>query len=116
MCHIVLEGNGIGKVLRLAGRLGIENASELKGALVEAFQSGQGLDLDVSAVESADLACVQVLCAAHRSFTNAKRHIALGSSIPDGLGRSLKDMAIEASVCDPCYTPECLWGNGGSHV
>lgn len=116
MCHIVLEGNGIGKVLRLAGRLGIEHANELKNALVEALESGQGLELNVSAVEFADLACVQVLCAAHRSFVNAKRHIALGGSIPDGLGRSLKDMAIEASVCEPCYTSECLWGNGGSHV
>jgi anti-anti-sigma regulatory factor len=116
MGGIVLEGNGIGNVVRLAGRLGIENASELKRVLVEAFEGGQGIELDVSAVESADLACVQVLCAAHRSFVNAKRHMALGSSIPDGLRRSLRDMSIEASTCDAPYTSECLWGMGGSHV
>jgi anti-anti-sigma regulatory factor len=116
MGHIVLEGNGIGKILRLAGRLGIENASELKDALVEVLMSGQGLELDVSAVESADLACVQVLCSAHRSFVNAKRHIALVSSMPEGMTRSLKDMSIEPSACDSRYTSECLWGKGGSHA
>ncbi len=116
MGHIVLEGNGIGKVLRLAGRLGIENAIELKRALVEVFESGQSLVLDVSDVESTDLACMQVLCAAHRSFVNAKQHIALGSSIPEGLIRSLKDMSIEASACDACYPSGCLWGKGGSHA
>lgn len=116
MGDIVLEENGIGKVIRLSGRLGIENAGELKRVLVEAFESCQGLELDVSAVESAHLACVQVLCAAHRSFVNASRQMALGSSIPDGFGRSLRDMSIEASICDAPYTSECLWGKGGSHA
>jgi anti-anti-sigma regulatory factor len=116
MGQIVLEDNGIGNVLRLAGRLGIELAGELKGVLMTALEGGRSLDLDVSAVESADLACVQVLCAAHRSFIKAKRHMALGSSIPDGLHRSLKAMSIDASVCDACITSECLWGKGGSHA
>ncbi len=116
MGHIVLEENGIGNVLRLAGRLGIENANELKRVLVEALEGSRGLELDVSAVESADLACMQVLCAAHRSFVNGKRHMALGSSIPDGMCRSLRDMSIEASICDARYSSECLWVKGGGHV
>ena len=53
--------------LSLSGDLMIEDASELKDALARALADVTTLEVDMAGVESADVACLQVFCSAHRT-------------------------------------------------
>lgn len=63
-----------GAVLRLALPMTIQNATELRGLLVDAFDAGAG-GLDLAGVDQCDSAGVQLLLSAQRSL--ATRGMAL---------------------------------------
>lgn len=117
MGEIVLETMAGGrKVLKLSGELTIEISPRLKGAFLEAFESGHGLGVDVSKAEMIDLACVQVFCAAHRHFVGGGLSLVIAGDIPESVRRSLNDTAIDSSTCNSACTSQCLWAKGGGHV
>jgi anti-anti-sigma regulatory factor len=102
-----------GRTLKLEGTLTIEIASELRDALLHALETSGPLEMDVSAVESVDLACVQVLCSAHGSFHRAGLKISLAGEIPAGIHAALESLAISPDACDSPCSQECPWKNGG---
>ncbi len=104
-----------GKLLKLSGELTIDSAARLREMLMDLFDSGEELEISVRELEEADLACIQVLCAAHRSFEKAGRQIVLGGSISEKLLTSLKDMGIDPSACDAPLGANCLWKTGGGN-
>ncbi len=54
-------------IAMLPAELTIAKVGELRAALLEALASGEPVELDGRAVEDADVAGLQVLCAAHHS-------------------------------------------------
>ncbi len=109
------KAGGRGRTLRLEGALTIETASELKHVLLQALETAEPLEMDMSAVESVDLACVQVLCSAHCSFHQANRKMPLAGEIPAGIHAALEALAISPDACDSPCTPECPWKMGEGH-
>lgn len=95
---IRLETGEGGRMLIAEGRLGIQDAQLLKELLMEALESGDELLLDLTRAESVDLACVQVFCSAGISFRNAQKALRMAGDLPEGVVRSLRDMAVEAFV------------------
>jgi ABC-type transporter Mla MlaB component len=113
MGKLKLEGPVDAKKFTAAGALTIQDASTLKGLLMEAYNSTADLLLDLTGVQSLDLACLQVLCSANITYRKAGRHIGISGALPDGVTRSLKNIAVEPDGCDlesPC---QCLWATRG---
>ncbi|HON62793.1 MAG TPA: STAS domain-containing protein [Deltaproteobacteria bacterium] len=106
------KAGGRGKTLKLAGALTIEAASELRDALLHALETAEPLEMDLSAVESVDLACMQVLCSAHCSFHQADRKINLAGGISAGIHAALEALAISPDACDSPCSLECPWKKG----
>jgi anti-anti-sigma regulatory factor len=109
MCSIEVKDTDIGRVVRLGGKLVIDHASELRDAFMKAFEGSQGLNLDMSRVESTDLACLQVLCAAHRLSVRLGKKIAVSTPASPGFLKSMKDMAVHPAICNSPFDKECLW-------
>lgn len=95
MGEIRLEEKEGGRMLTAEGRLGIQDASVLKNFLVEAYQAGNALLVDLTRAESVDLACAQVLCSARDTFEEAKKTLRLVGELQEGVIRSWNDMAID---------------------
>ena len=53
-------------VLRLSGDLMIQDAAELRSALIDVFADAGTIDVDVSSVGRMDVSCLQLLCASHK--------------------------------------------------
>lgn len=109
MGEFVLEDTAAGKLIRLTGSLTIDSARDLKRVLVEAFQSPHGLEIELSDTGTVDAACIQVLCAAHRSFIRTGRDMTVRGPASEELLRCLKDTAMYPSVCDSPFAEKCLW-------
>jgi anti-anti-sigma regulatory factor len=65
--QVVLD-NGQGCVLRFQGPCGVERAGEFHQALQEAVRACEGLTLDLSGVEKADLSFYQLLAATRKTL------------------------------------------------
>jgi ABC-type transporter Mla MlaB component len=116
MAEILVEASPRqGKLLKLKGELTIDSAARLRETLLDLLDTGEELEISLREVEEIDLACIQVLCAAHRSFHKAGRHIALGEGTSAGMLGALKDMGMDPSACDRPYGENCLWKTGGGH-
>ncbi|HNY63882.1 MAG TPA: STAS domain-containing protein [Deltaproteobacteria bacterium] len=116
MGTIEVKDTETGRTMTLSGALGIDQAAELRNSLLEALKGRPALKLDLSMVQSADLACMQVLCAAHRSSARTGIRMTLVSGVPQGLKQSMLDMAIDPTACDPPLSRECLWKKEDCHV
>jgi anti-anti-sigma regulatory factor len=108
MATFLLEDKG----LVATGRLGIQDASRLKELLMEAYLTREEVQLDLSGAESVDLACMQVLCSANRSFREAGKPFCLAGMLPEGVRRSLEEIGIEPEGCALEASGECLWQSG----
>jgi anti-anti-sigma factor len=107
------DTNAEGIRIRVEGALTIEQAGQLKDALLEALQEGKGIEVDLSSVRALDLAGMQLLCAAHRSamaggtvFRVAGWHEEL-AGLPEAYGFR------RARGCCPEQDAACLWIEGG---
>jgi anti-anti-sigma regulatory factor len=115
MGTIEVKNTDIGRVVRLSGELVIDQATELRDSFLQAFAGVPELKLDVSGVASADLACLQVLCAAHRLGVLKGTRISLSAPPSPGLLQSMRDMALYPSTCNAPYDQGCLWARDSSH-
>jgi anti-anti-sigma regulatory factor len=115
MSSIEVKDTETGRMVRLSGELSIDQAASLKDSLLEAFEGCSELKLDMSMVESADLACLQVLCAAHRFSVRLGVRLSLSEPVPEGVVNSLKNIALYPSACDLPFEKACLWRQEAGH-
>jgi ABC-type transporter Mla MlaB component len=108
MGNMVLDGD----TLRVSGRLGIQDAVQLRDLLQAACEKSMRLELDLAGVESLDLACVQVLCSANRTCRKAGKEIHPSCPVPAGVRKSLNEMALDPGRCSLESLDDCLWGAG----
>jgi anti-anti-sigma factor len=67
--------------IQLAGDLDIYNVETIRDTLAALLADGQGLDLDLSGVESCDAAGVQLLLAARRSALEAEKTFSVRTTV-----------------------------------
>ncbi len=92
----------------LKGALTVESAEDIKKSLTQALQGGGAVRVRFGDVTSADLALLQILCAA--SVTAARENVALtldDDQLPEAVARALDDAGF-ASHCG-CPGGRCLW-------
>jgi anti-anti-sigma regulatory factor len=112
MGKLHLEYSKDTRALVAEGRLTIQDAAELKAVLLEAGMSGEKVSIDLAKVESLDLACAQVLCAANKSFRKTGKLLSIRGILPEVVLQSLKDIGISSKTCDTEYQGYCLWDTG----
>jgi anti-anti-sigma factor len=113
MAKIHMEDKDNAKVLRAEGDLSIQDASGLRECLLEALSSTGTLLIDLSGVQSVDLACLQIFCSAHKTYSQAQKGIRISGDLKDGVVRSLSCVGIVPEACDIKPHGPCLWTTGG---
>ncbi|MEW6669064.1 MAG: STAS domain-containing protein [Thermodesulfobacteriota bacterium] len=103
-------------VLMLEGDLTIQNARELREAVLRAQETAASLSLNLEKVTAADVSCLQVLCSAHRTLVKSRRRMSLLKPLPAPFVRSVQEAGFERErgcALDSHHT--CLWCIGGDH-
>jgi anti-anti-sigma regulatory factor len=100
-------------VLRLKGSWTIERAHELKQALVEALKGDEPVIVDLEGLAEADLSCLQLLCAAHRTSLRLGKHSALNQEQSGAFKRVVRDAGFARTLgCHGDPQTGCLWVGG----
>jgi anti-anti-sigma factor len=68
-----LEEKKDATVLDISGELTVENAGDIKGALLEAFRAGKDVILKLKKVSAVDLSFIQILLAAYSKARSESR-------------------------------------------
>lgn len=102
--------SGEANVVKLEGSWTIERASELKGVLLEALNSGESIVVDLEGLKDLDLSFMQLFCSAHRTSLRDGKRIVLC----ERKSQSLKQMVRKAGFvrtlgCHKDPNKECLW-------
>ena len=96
--------------LRLEGSWTIERATELKHLLVEALKSDKPVIIELDGLEGLDLACLQLLCAAHRASLRLGKRLELQQEKPDILKRVMREAGFARTLgCHKDPNKSCLW-------
>jgi anti-anti-sigma regulatory factor len=107
MASYELHGTGPSGTLAFSGQCTIEHAAVMKQALTEALERFEDLDLDMTAVESADLSFLQLVVATQAEM--GKRGKSLSAS--RGTPPVVADLADEAGMSLGSYE-QCFWKKG----
>jgi anti-anti-sigma regulatory factor len=95
--------------LRLSGSLTVQNAGELRKALLEALSTAEIVELELGDHLEIDIAGLQLLCSAHRSFL-AKRRKLLLKRRPESFQQTLAAAGLERHHgCSRYPHDGCLW-------
>ncbi|HHO76616.1 MAG TPA: STAS domain-containing protein [Deltaproteobacteria bacterium] len=114
MAHFEIKDSKKGKIMHIEGGLTIEHACSLKDVLMEAFSSTDHLSIDLRDTSAVDLSCLQVLCAANKTFIKAEKKIDILGELSDTFKKAIADVSIDRQSCDSPYNGHCLWDKGGS--
>ncbi len=78
-------------VLRLEGDFAIGGAAELKGRLLEALSSGQGLELDMALAGDMDITTIQLIWAAAHEAERLGTSFEMTGLVPEGIRSTFID-------------------------
>lgn len=115
MARIHMEDGDNTKIIRIQGNLSIQDSSALRGHLLEAFSITECVIIDLCKTDAIDLACMQVLCSAHKTFFKASKGIRIIGEVSEGVVKSLRSIALMPESCDIESHGPCLWATGGIH-
>jgi len=112
MAMLTLDNGQEKRTLAVQGRLAIQDAAKLKELLLEALAGTDHVVIDASQAESIDLACAQLVCAAHRAYAKAGKVIEFAPPPSPGFLSALADMAIDPIGCPDDVRGQCFWKKG----
>jgi len=112
MATLTLIDGHDSRTLVVQGRLAIQDAAKLKEILLEACRSADHVIIDAGQAESIDLACAQLVCSTHRSFSMTGKIIELKEPPSPGILNALTDMAIDPIGCTEDLRGCCIWKKG----
>jgi len=97
-------------IVTIAGELTISSAEELRKILLEAFDAADEVSLKINALESVDLACLQVLCSAHRSAVRSGKKLIFAMPPPQLFRTTVADAGYtRLKECQVNQDKSCLW-------
>jgi anti-anti-sigma factor len=109
------QGKSDGGILRLEGELNIQHAGELKETFLKAFTETEHLSLDLEGVTAVDIACLQVLCSAHKTFLASNKELKTIGRTAAPFERAVDDSGYRRKMgCHADPDQNCLWVIGGS--
>jgi anti-anti-sigma regulatory factor len=100
-------------VLSLSGELTLLQVAQLKVELTQVLDTSERVTIDIQALEGIDLACLQVLCAAHRSAVSRGSRLSLSPQSCDAITTTAGNAGLmRCHACTGVGENTCLW-NGG---
>jgi anti-anti-sigma regulatory factor len=97
----------------LSGEMTIQNAGEIRNALMQAFSAGEGLILDMNKVSAVDLAGLQLMCAAHRTSIAEEKHFSVSGIYNEAIKSVIMDAGFpRRSGCVEDIDNTCVWTGG----
>ncbi len=102
--------------LRLEGELNIQEAGRLKEALMKALAETNELSLDLGTMTGIDVACMQVLCSAHKTFLGAGKDLTIIGQPAASFEKVVDESGFRRKTgCHADPNRNCLWVIGGRH-
>ena len=97
--------------------LTIQRAAEFKDTLMKALSSVDRLEVSLDTVTEVDLACLQLLCAAHRFCIRTNKTLIIFHEHAEALHKALRDAGFKRrkGCKNAGGNCECLWIPGGAH-
>ena len=86
----VSDSGDVGKLV-LSGSVGIQHAAQLKESLLEGISAAKQVVLNVSDLERADLAVIQLIFAAQRSLADKGKTLDIDGKISEAWHSAVKD-------------------------
>jgi anti-anti-sigma factor len=107
-----VDATGI-KTVVINGEMTIQNAGEIRNALLEAFSQGEGVCLEMGKVSEVDLAGLQLLCAAHRTSMAGKKHFYISGIDNEAIECLIRDAGfLRHTGCAEDVDKTCVWTGG----
>jgi anti-anti-sigma regulatory factor len=101
------------KIVAIGGEMTIQNAGEIRTALLEAFSQGEGVCLEMGRVTGVDLAGLQLLCAAHRTSITNKKHFSIIGIDNEAMKCVIRDAGfLRHTGCAEDVNKTCVWTGG----
>ena len=105
MTDIKIEGD----VLRLSGAVTIREGEALKNELLATLKPGARVDVDLAAIEEADLGIVQLLLAADISAAKAGAGLRVLRPLPDAIQQTLARCGFPSKLVGPLDPTANIW-------
>ena len=108
--NCAVEDNGSVRTLGLSGDLTVQCADELHGLLSEAIRESDHVEIDLSGVESADIPCLQLLCAAHKTAHRQNKVFRSKGPWSEAFTDAARDAAyLRQRCCGLSTGKDCMW-------
>jgi len=90
--------------------LTIENVSEMKNVLLDAYKKTNQVNIQFESLPDIDLSGLQLFCSAHRTFTNAQKIMNIDLSNASIFKKKAKKLGlIRHKGCHLEQSENCLW-------
>jgi len=110
MAEFTVEQTGGMGVLHLKGALTIQQAGDLKDALLRVLSNAEQVGLSLEQVTEVDISGLQVLCSAFRTALTRNRRLLLSGPIPKSFSRTAADSGFSCrSGCSADPKTRCPW-------
>ena len=107
---IRIEQSGGKGVITCDGELTAHELHDVRIALIKALIDFEEVALDLENVKNTDLACLQLLCSAHRSAGRLDKHLTFTGPRPDIVNRVAESAGyLRRSGCRLDKDHTCLW-------
>jgi anti-anti-sigma regulatory factor len=98
------------RIIRFTGDLTISRAGEMKSILLESLDGAEHIEIDLASVEEADLACLQLLCSAHRTSKHLGKVLGLCDDTAGSFKRAVRRAGYARSGgCVLDTDNQCIW-------
>jgi anti-anti-sigma factor len=112
LAHTLL-GDGSTLMISVAGRLAIDTAADLHLLLLEKAGQAEKIQLDLSEVESIDLAGMQLICSACRSSLESNKRFNFTGCTPPAVTTAISAVGLQRqATCKHNDDLPCIWCGG----
>lgn len=93
----------------ISGSMSIEDAADLRNVLASAIAGSCRIEIDLTAADTTDISCLQVLCSAHRAAVQLGKQLTLRGT-EESLIKCLEDAGFPRHTgCQQQNGIACLW-------
>jgi anti-anti-sigma factor len=99
------------------GELTIQQAADFKDTLTKALSEVDRLEINFDTVTEIDLACLQLLCSAHKTCVKENKTMSITGRQSEALKKAINDAGYQRHKgCKAAgYNNQCLWVSGGDN-
>jgi anti-anti-sigma regulatory factor len=109
---IQLAGNRA--IMTICGDVTIQNISEFKEHLLQLQNMADDIAIDLEGIREADVACLQMFCAAHRTWLQMNKRLSIAGPMPKEFVKILADSGYQRDGGCKLYSNHpCLWARRG---